>query len=305
MRRSIAPLLTLSVLLACDPSAADEAVDGKDDDALTGGKGDGSAGMSGAEQQAVLALVNTASVAVLDDLVPLDRRAALAIVAHRDGADATRGTADDNVFGDLAELDAVSWVGTVAFGALLDYVHAEGLVGEEAAPACLIISEYAEGSGNYNKAIEIFNCGDEPVALADYSLCLVRDASTTCSLARPFDDTELAAGDVWVTCRKNTTQFLDPSPALVDRCDQVMSGVLTHSGDDRFAIVDGEGTVLDAFGRLTWRPASEIWRNMVLRRCDLRPQNGTAFFDLAEWFESPTPSGNDFSQFGIAPTQGC
>jgi hypothetical protein len=295
----------LALVFACDPSGSDTAADGIDDTALGGGKADGAGEMTGAEREAVLALVNEASAAVLDDDVPLDRRAALAIVAHRDGADATPGTADDAPFDDLAELDAVAWVGPVAFDALLAYVHAQGLVAEGDAEACLIISEYAEGSGNYNKAIEVFNCGDEPLALADYSLCLVRDAATSCSVTRAFDDVELAPGDVWVTCRRNTTQFIDPSPALVQRCDQVMAGVLTHSGDDRFAIIDAEGSVLDAFGRLSWRPAVEIWRNMVLRRCDLRPQDGTAFFDQDEWFEPPTPTGNDFSQFGLAPTDGC
>lgn len=302
MTRSIA-VTGLMLLFACD-AGPDAAADGIDDEALTGGKADG-AGMTGPERAAVIELVNTASAAVLDDDVPLDRRAAVAIVLHRDGADGVVGTADDDPFDDLAELDAVAWVGPVAFGALLDYVRAEGLVGEAESAACLIISEYAEGSGNYNKAIEVFNCGDEPLALADFSLCLVRDAATGCSVTRAFDDVELAAGEVWVTCRRNTTTFIDPSPALVQRCDQVMSGVLTHSGDDRFAIVDAEGSVMDAFGRLAWRPATEIWRNMVLRRCDLRPQDGTAFFEQGEWFEAPTPSGNDFSQFGVAPTQGC
>jgi hypothetical protein len=292
MPRTIALLPVLCLALACDAPAAEAAADGIDDEALAGGKADGE--MTGPERDAVLELVNTASVTVLDDDVPLDRRAALAIVDHRDG----------DPIDDLAELDAVPWVGPVAFAALLDYVRAEGLV-DDAPPACLIISEYAEGSGNYNKGIEIFNCGDEPIALADYSLCLVRDASTTCSVTRPFDDVELAAGDVFVTCRRGTTNSIDPSPKLVQECDQVMSGVLTHSGDDRFAIIDGEGNVMDAFGRLTWRPAFEIWRNMVLRRCDLRPQDGTAFFELEEWFEPPTPSGNDFSHFGIAPTDHC
>jgi hypothetical protein len=151
----------------------------------------------------------------------------------------------------------------------------------------------------------VWNCGDAPVTLADYSLCLVRDEDTTCTVQKPFADVELAAGEVFVVCRRDSTQFIDPSPALVAACAQEMAGVLTMSGDDRFAIVDGEGDVLDAFGRLAWHPGFDIWKNMVLRRCDLRPQDGTAFFELEEWFEPPTPSGNDFSQFGLPPQPGC
>jgi hypothetical protein len=288
--------VTVLPLVAACSSGSAPVTDARDDDFLTGGKADGTDAITAAEGDAVLELVNAASLAELDDEVPLDRRAAEGIVAHR----------EDDPFDDLAELDAIAWVGPIAFAALVEYVHEQGLVDQdEDDAACLIISEYAEGSGNYNKAIEVFNCGDAPVALDEYSLCLVRDDATSCTQTKAFAAVELAAGDVFVACRRDSTQFIDPSPALVAACGQEMSGVLTMSGDDRLAIVDDDGTVLDAFGRLSWRPPFEMWANMVLRRCDLRPQDGTAFFVLDDWFEPPTPSGNDFSQFGTAPTPGC
>lgn len=80
---------------------------------------------------AVLALVNDLSVGFdeLDIDARLNARAARNIIAHRDGADASPGTADDNLFDDIDELDDVSSVGPSALGALLDYATAQGIGG--------------------------------------------------------------------------------------------------------------------------------------------------------------------------------
>ena len=80
------------------------------------------------EADAVLALVNDATVDVtlLDDEVGLDARAASNIIAHRDGADGTVGTDDDNLFDDVAELDAIKYVGASALGKLLAYAQSHG-----------------------------------------------------------------------------------------------------------------------------------------------------------------------------------
>ncbi len=117
------PALALFVALAagCDtPSAPAE-----DDDAVTpGGKADGIGGIAedGPEARAILELASTASFTRLDDEVGLDRRAAQAIVDTR---------ARNGAFETLAELDAVSFVGTTAFARLLDFVVQEGLVTRE------------------------------------------------------------------------------------------------------------------------------------------------------------------------------
>jgi|GEM_PF-1723870 len=83
--------------------------------------------LDGVNEADVLGVANTASFEVLDDDVALDRRAAKNIVAHRDGPDATAGTADDNVIGSLDELDAIPYVGDSAIAKLQRYADLAGL----------------------------------------------------------------------------------------------------------------------------------------------------------------------------------
>ena len=92
------------------------------------GPGSGDAPTEEEMDRATLALVNDPAVdlPLLDDAVGLDRRAAENILAHRDGADGTPGTGDDDLFDDLAELDAISYVGATALAALRDYAIANG-----------------------------------------------------------------------------------------------------------------------------------------------------------------------------------
>jgi hypothetical protein len=68
----------------------------------------------------ILKFVNSAdaTAAVLHDAVKLDSRAATGIAAHVRGADGALGTADDNPFDTLAELDAIPYVGTTALSKL-------------------------------------------------------------------------------------------------------------------------------------------------------------------------------------------
>jgi len=58
---------------------------------------------------------------VLDVDVGLDSRAARNIIAHRDGPDGVYGTADDNPFDTIQELDDVPYVGSSALSALKAY----------------------------------------------------------------------------------------------------------------------------------------------------------------------------------------
>ncbi len=74
----------------------------------------------------VLDLVNYpgADAYVLDEVAGLDSRAAESIVVHRAGADGVFPSGDDDLFEDIAELDAVPYVGDVAFSKLQAYAQA-------------------------------------------------------------------------------------------------------------------------------------------------------------------------------------
>jgi hypothetical protein len=80
----------------------------------------------------VLAFLNDRSttVAVLDTEVPLDARAAQALVAWRAGPDGVENTADDRRYVSIAQVDAVPYVGPATLAALEGYALATGRVAE-------------------------------------------------------------------------------------------------------------------------------------------------------------------------------
>jgi hypothetical protein len=300
MARLLLAIAAAYTLAGCTLAGLDEAAsDGRDDgfDVAGGGKADG--GLTAGQVAAVLALVNRASLAELDDEAGLDRRAAAGIVAHRDGADRIAGTADDDPFDDLAELDAVPWVGPVALARLLDHAEATG-------GACLIISQYLERWGNYNKAIELHNCGAAPVVLAAVRVCLVRNADRACTLVADLGDAVLAPGAVTTVCRRKTAHPAgnDPIPELAARCDLERPGAMSFDGDDRLLVLASDGAVLDALGQVGYQPPPGTWAEVDLQRCDPTPADGVSFYDHRDFFREVRTL--DLAAFGQPPdASGC
>jgi len=119
--RHLAPILILLHLTAC---GLDSMVGIEDDEAQgqvsLGGKADGT-GYSTCQMCAALALLNSGSTTTATiQALQITARASDNIVAHRDGPDAAFGTADDDLFDDLTELDTVAWVGPVTIGRIVD-----------------------------------------------------------------------------------------------------------------------------------------------------------------------------------------
>lgn len=67
---------------------------------------------------------------ILDDEVPLDRRAAQNLIDHRDGPDGVFGTSDDDPFDTIEEIDQISYVGQTALERLVHYACLDGWVPE-------------------------------------------------------------------------------------------------------------------------------------------------------------------------------
>lgn len=344
------------------------------------------------EEAGILAFLNDASTTftLLDVDLGLDRRAAENLVAHRDGADGATGTADDRPFTSIDEVDAVSYVGSVALQAILSWASEHGWIQEHAGdrdaatlalvndpetsfelldvdvaldrraaenilagrpfatiaaldavpyvgPAaldllatyalangygeveppppsgapCAILSEYTEGQGNNNKAVEIYNCGEGALALASVGLCLVRDGATTCGSTALLGPGSLSAGDVWVACRTLEGTFSDPFVSLTSRCDQEIGSAANFNGDDRLVLFhdqDGDGAlgaadpVLDTFGDPAVTPAEPIWADMTYRRCDLAP-HAPGPFAVDDYFLGYTR--HDHTHLGVPPSNDC
>jgi hypothetical protein len=70
----------------------------------------------------------TTTFGVLDNDVPLDRRAAGNLIAHRDGGDRLWGSTDDDIFSNVDEVDAVRFVGARSIDRLVMYAAKEGYV---------------------------------------------------------------------------------------------------------------------------------------------------------------------------------
>ncbi len=84
----------------------------------------------------MLRVVNELRFSALDDDVGLDRQAAASILAYRSGSDELLGTADDRHVEDLAELDALYWLGPENLWRIQAYALAEGWVPQRVTEGC-------------------------------------------------------------------------------------------------------------------------------------------------------------------------
>jgi len=118
-------------VLAGFSACTDGDVEDGENDAFPSGKADGGIDEGSPEALGVLKLVNDGAetAATLKSGAGVSTRVANNIVKHRDGADGAAGTADDDKFDTLAELDAVPYVGPATLNALLERARDKGYVG--------------------------------------------------------------------------------------------------------------------------------------------------------------------------------
>lgn len=229
MQTSRFVLLLAVAVVGC---ASDVPGDGPDDDFLVDGKADDQIAEGSPEAKGILAVVNELSEEALDDAVGLDLRAAANIFAHRAGVDGLELTADDDPFDTLAELDAIPYVGPLAFNKLLAFARGNGYV--------------LEGP-NYNAIWSI--AADDAWAVGDAGLVERWDGAAWARIpsgvtASLLDVWASGPNDVWIVGRAGTALHWDGAaltpvalPADPDEDLQAVSG----SGPDQVWIVGGRG----------------------------------------------------------------
>lgn len=114
--RSLA-LASFAAAVSLGGCVSDEASDGRDDDGLGAGKADGEE-LSDCAKREIPAYLNGGVTRDALEAAGIHTRAAQNLVQHRDGADAQFGTDDDNLFDSVEEVDAVAYVGPLAFSQL-------------------------------------------------------------------------------------------------------------------------------------------------------------------------------------------
>lgn len=267
-RRSRLVVACALVLSAC-AGEADEASDGRDD-GFGGGKADGGIDPASDEARAVLALVNDPAIDldILDDDAALDARAARGIIAHRDGADATTGTDDDDRFDDLAELDAVPFVGRIAFDRLLAYAIDHGyLLPTPTTDIDVIFSPQAVENSHNARVAQLIDGAQHSLDIAMYSFS---DAGINRAL------TEAAARGVHVRFIFDTAN--DDRKLAGAALQSSKSGRLEAAGVDvrwvnkimhhKFMIVDGPRDSADAANTATLVSGSANWSGGAATRYD-------------------------------------
>lgn len=169
-RMQKASTLALAVATVLAPACATtdaDIEDGANDSFL--GKSDSIAEGSD-EATAVLRLVNdpAVDVAELDVDAGLSSRVAKNIITARDGADAVPGTADDNRYDTLAELDAVPYVGPATLAQLLAYAKAQGLMPQKL-HVDVVFSPQPATSTHTARIAELIRHAERSVDVAMYS----------------------------------------------------------------------------------------------------------------------------------------
>jgi cytosine/adenosine deaminase-related metal-dependent hydrolase len=155
-----------------------------------------------------------------------------------------------------------------------------------------IFSEYVEGS-SYNKALEIYNGGPDPL---DLGTCVVNRYmnGSASPMAIDLDAMTLPSGGVFVLCH---TSISDTS-----RCD-MLTGSLLHNGNDALELVCAAAT-LDVIGQIGFDPGSAGWGtgsttttdHTLRRRCDVvtgDTSGADAFNPALEWDGYPSNTLDD------------
>ena len=167
----------------------------------------------------------------------------------------------------------------------------------------LFFSEYIEGSGTGNKAVEIANPFLAPIDLTGCALRLYTNGSPTVSQTVTLTQT-IDPGDVLVVCNSAA------NVAITSQCDVTSNAVMNHNGDDAIELFCNGATV-DVIGQIGFDPGSE-WgtgatsteNNTLRRKCSVTRGDtvgNDAFVPADEWGGFPLDTFDGFGSYQCVP----
>lgn len=212
--RFLAVISTLAVLGAgCASNPYDLETDGL---AITNGT---------PEAIGVLDMLNDAStdIVLLDQDAKLNIRSARNLMHHRNGFDGVLGTYDDNLFGDIEEVDDVRWVGPTAIAQLVDFAAAQGWIPEGAE----ILGTWDNVTFTADEATAVLDFVNEADhAVLDDEVGLDRRAADSIVAGQPISTVEDLAGLYFVgTTALEALLEVSTAPIEIDPTDFVQDVV--------------------------------------------------------------------------------
>ncbi len=261
LRRS---LLSISLLtsLAFGCSDTVDSPDGEFDEVFVDGKADGS-GYEECEVEEVVALLNREATTT-ESLRSggVHTRAANNLIAHRDGEDGEAGTADDDLFDDIAEVDGVSYVGPAAIRQLVAMIGDACEVPDLGDPSVhAIFSPQPWEDSHLAEAVEIIDAAEHSVDIAMYSF---RDASIFDAIERAME----RGVPVRMIFESANGDRSDPEGTMSARLEQIgvdvryINKIMHH----KFVIADGPQSTSRVTG--TIMTGSGNWSNSAGTRYD-------------------------------------
>lgn len=163
--------------------------------------------------------------------------------------------------------------------------------------ADVVITEYVEGGG-FNKAIELYNTGDQAVDLTGYKLIRYKDGDQVDDIREMADlaGNTLPAKGILVVINSES------STPLPDGTNYIVSGSLQHNGGDAVALTfnDSDVDIVGPKGDSSWG------KDVTLQRKPEQLTQSTTY-DSANWIELPK---DDISGLGsidgtTAPAFSC
>jgi len=241
MRRFASVIGILSALVVTLPACTSEPdIEDAIDDAFPDGKADGGVDEGSPEALGVLAFVNDPqlSASAIKAAAGVSLRVGTNIVRHRDGADGDTGTADDDRFDTLAELDAIPYVGPATLAALIEAARDRGLV-RPAARIDVVFSPQPAAQSHNARIAQLIRGARHTVDIAMYSYS---DAGISAALAEAIQR-GVQVRFLFDTARedKNVTEPAARAATKSGRLEAMgvdvryVNKILHH----KFAIVDG------------------------------------------------------------------